>query len=60
MNYRNVMVPAVLAFCLFLGTSGAAQAENYAYEKAQILQIEQNMAVIPTAAEALKYFDTNI
>ena len=60
MNYRNLMVPAVLAFCLFVGTSGAAQAENYADEKAQILQIEQHMAVIPTAAEALKYFDTNI
>jgi ketosteroid isomerase-like protein len=60
MSLPKTILYSISALVLGLTVSGTAQAANYADEKAQILKIENNMAVIPTAAEALKYFDTNI
>ena len=57
---KKLIISAGLALGCVLGAGTAAQAVTYADEKAQILKIETDMAVIPTAAEALKYFDTNI
>jgi ketosteroid isomerase-like protein len=59
MTKMNSMI--VLAQSLVLASSFAASAHASSSDaKAQILKIEQNMADIPTASEALKYFDPNI
>jgi ketosteroid isomerase-like protein len=60
MTAYRPMIVAVQTMVLAFACTASAQAASYGTAKAQILQIEQNMADIPTAAEALKYFDSNI
>jgi limonene-1,2-epoxide hydrolase len=57
-GFRLVLMTltAPLLAVAWAAKAGAAEPSS----QAQILQIEENMANVPTAAEALKYFDPDI